>query len=153
VSVRIRAAQAGDLDTLVAFNRALAAETEGLELDADRLREGVRAVLERDVGARYLVAESPSGEVLGALMITTEWSDWRNGTIWWIQSVYVRGEARRQGVFRRLFDEVSAEASGRPDVVGLRLYLHSDNRRARQVYLALGLEETPYDVLARDFVY
>lgn len=139
----LRCADPRDLDVLVEFNAAMAMETEALNLDRERLRAGVAALLADPAKGRYRVAER-AGEVVGALMLTREWSDWRCGDWWWIQSVYVRPDARRTGVFRAMFDNVAAEARANPDVCGLRLYVERDNLRAQATYRALGMDETHY---------
>lgn len=139
----LRAADPRDLDVLVEFNAAMAKETEALRLDRERLRAGVAALLADPAKGRYRLAER-AGEVVGALMLTREWSDWRCGDWWWIQSVYVRADARRAGVFRALFDSVAAEARADAGVCGLRLYVERDNLRAQATYRALGMDETHY---------
>lgn len=139
----LRAADPRDLDVLVEFNAAMAMETEALSLDRERLRAGVAALLADPAKGRYRLAER-AGEVVGALMLTREWSDWRCGDWWWIQSVYVRADARRAGVFRALFDSVAAEARADAGVCGLRLYVERDNLRAQTTYRALGMDETHY---------
>jgi GNAT superfamily N-acetyltransferase len=148
--VRVRAAQADDCEVLAAFNAAMAIETEAKTLDSETLRAGVVRVLAEPTRGFYLVAES-NGVVAGCLMVTFEWSDWRNGDWWWLQSVYVMPEYRRHGVFRALYAEVErrARAAG---AVGLRLYVERDNERARQTYASLGMEEEPYRMLRRGFV-
>ncbi|WP_028566944.1 GNAT family N-acetyltransferase [Salisaeta longa] len=146
----IRAATLDDLDTLVAFNQAMAAETEDKPLDAERLRAGVRAVLTDEAKGRYLLAQR-GGRVVGGLLLTTEWSDWRNGQFWWIQSVYVRPEARRQGVYAALYAYVVSAARAAPDVCGLRLYVEKTNDTARATYGALGMRETSYRFYERTF--
>lgn len=140
---RVRAARPGDAAMLVAFNEAMARETEDLALDRDRLAAGVEAVFADPERGRYVVVEE-EGRVVAALMLTREWSDWRNGFFWWIQSVYVRPEARRRGHYRRLYEHVRAEASRDPAVCGLRLYVERENRTARRTYADLGMTETPY---------
>ncbi|SPE56699.1 GCN5-related N-acetyltransferase [Verrucomicrobia bacterium] len=127
------------------FNVRLAAETEGLQLDPACVATGVAAVLNDPAKGIYFVAES-DGAVVGQLMITYEWSDWRNGNIWWIQSVYVKEGFRRRQVFRKLFDHLVRLARETPDVCGLRLYMHGDNLRARQTYERLGMTATRYEV-------
>jgi len=141
--MHIRRADRSDADTLLAFNRAMAAETEDKSLNMDALRSGVRALLLNEDKGFYLVAEREE-RIVGSLMITTEWSDWRDGTFWWVQSVYVRPGARRQGVYTALYTEVKDRARAEPDVCGLRLYVEKDNAAARDAYRALGMKETPY---------
>ena len=151
MSLTIRPAEARDIDTLVCFNAALAQETEGITLEPERLRKGVRALLDDAGKGFYLVAEE-GGEVVGQIMVTFEWSDWRNGVFYWIQSVYVRPDRRRQGMFRALYGRVEALAQERPEVCGLRLYVMRDNVRAQQTYRTLGMSATPFEMLEVDFV-
>jgi len=139
----VRAAIVHDLDDIVAFNKAMAVETEGKELDDATIREGVRSALADPGRARYFIAEV-NGEVAGQTMITLEWSDWRNGFFWWIQSVYVRPEHRRRGVFRALHTFVRDEARRTVGVCGLRLYVYSANSRAIATYDRLGMHRTQY---------
>jgi GNAT superfamily N-acetyltransferase len=142
----IRAAHVDDWPVIVEFNRRLAEETEGLRLDPVTLEQGVRSALADPGKARYFVADSGDG-LLGQIMHTWEWSDWRNGMFWWLQSVYVRPEARGQGVFRRLFEHVRELARGEPGVVGIRLYVEHGNQPAQEVYRQLGLKPSGYEVL------
>jgi GNAT superfamily N-acetyltransferase len=144
----VRPATPADTATLVEFNRLLAAETEGLTLDPAMLRAGVEALLRDPNRGRYLVAEE-AGVVVGQVMWTFEWSDWRNGWLWWIQSVYVCADARRRGVFRALFERVVEAARRDGNVVGLRLYMERENHTARRTYERLGLTGTEYVVLER----
>jgi GNAT superfamily N-acetyltransferase len=144
----VRAAQRSDATTLAAFNAALARETEGRELDPQRLAAGVAAVLEDPGRGRYLVAER-EGRPVGALLLTLEWSDWRAGWFWWIQSVYVAAPHRRRGVFRALHAHVLERARERADVLGLRLYVEAGNEVAQHAYARLGLRRTSYLLLER----
>src|SRR5262245_45421342 len=128
----IRPATAADLDAIVSANLKLAEETERLQLDEPTLRGGVRALLESRQPGRYWVAEQ-DGRFAGQLLITFEWSDWRNRTIWWIQSVFILPEARRDGVFRALYDHVRREAVA-SGACGVRLYVDTTNTRAQEVY-------------------
>jgi ribosomal protein S18 acetylase RimI-like enzyme len=146
MSVHIRRAAAADEAVLVAFNAALAWESERKRLNEAVLRAGVRAVLADPAKGFYTVAER-AGEVVGQVMVTFEWSDWRNGWFWWVQSVYVRADARRGGVFRALFRHLADAAVADPAVIGVRLYVDRDNARARETYRALGLTDTAYDLL------
>ena len=139
----VRHADAGDADVIVAFNRAMALETEGKVLAEEISSRGVAGLFANPSLGFYVVAEA-GGEVIGALMITTEWSDWRNGSFWWVQSVYVRPDSRRQGVYRSLYRFVGDMANGDPDVCGFRLYVERGNSTAQQAYRALGMEETSY---------
>ncbi|MHB8678529.1 MAG: GNAT family N-acetyltransferase [Rudaea sp.] len=141
--VRIRAARADDLETLTAFNAAMARETEDKTLDPILLRAGVARVLVEPARGFYLVAEVDAA-VVGCLMVTFEWSDWRNGDWWWLQSVYIAPRYRRHGVFRALYAEVERCATERADVVGMRLYVEQGNVRAQRTYAALGMHEDQY---------
>lgn len=144
-SPRIRPATAQDLPNLVAFNAAMALETESKTLDASVLRAGIAAVLAEPRRGFYLFAEC-DGTAAGCLMVTYEWSDWRNGDWWWLQSVYVRPEYRRYGVFRALFDAVERRVFESPDAIGLRLYVERNNQRAQQTYAHLGMRENNYRI-------
>ena len=150
MSVAIRPARPSDLDLLFEFNAAMALETERKRLDPARLRAGLSAVLADPARGRYRLAEL-DGRVAGALLLTLEWSDWRNGWFWWIQSVYVRPEARGRGVYRALHESVLAEARAQPDVCGVRLYVDQDNRAAQATYAAVGMQRTHYLFYEEDF--
>ena len=149
--VRVRSATLADLDVLVQFSAAMAKETEGRVLDVERLRQGTRAVLESSERGFYLVAEAAS-TVIGQLLITYEWSDWRNGVFWWIQSVYVEPSARRRGVYRALHAHILLEARGRGDVCGVRLYVEKENAGAQETYARMKMTPTGYRVYEHDFV-
>ncbi len=142
-AIAIRPAGPGDAETLVDFNAAMALETEKLALDRERLARGVAALLADPERGRYWVLEE-EGRVAAALMLTTEWSDWRDGFFWWIQSVYVRPESRRRGHYRRLHDHVLSLAQRDASVCGLRLYVERENHSARATYRGLGMSETAY---------
>ena len=145
LDMHVRAAQFEDLSTIVEFNRRLALETEAITLSVDILTQGVQAALRDPSKARYFVAEV-DGQVVGQLMHTREWSDWRNGEIWWLQSVFVHEDFRRRGVFRSLVEHLRAEAQASPAVVGLRLYVEEHNDRAAATYERLGLPAAGYVV-------
>ncbi|MEZ5363248.1 MAG: GNAT family N-acetyltransferase [Bryobacterales bacterium] len=136
---------------LAAFNAAMALETEHLELDGERLRAGVAAVVADPAKGFYLVAEE-EGTVVGQLLITYEWSDWRNGVFWWVQSVYVRPESRGRGVYSTLYEDAVRRAREAGDVCGLRLYVERENRRAQRTYQKLGMRPTVYEMYETDFV-
>lgn len=140
--MRIRLATSADATVLVEFNAAMALETEGKNLLPEVIGAGVRGLLNNPVAGFYVLAETE--RVVAALMITKEWSDWRNGSFWWIQSVYVRPEARRQGVYRRLYRHVQEMAAKDPQVCGFRLYVERENSAAQAAYAALGMKETRY---------
>jgi GNAT superfamily N-acetyltransferase len=144
--VLIRRAVPTDRDVIAEFNIRLAWESERLRLDAERVRTGVAAVLEGRAEAFYLVAEA-DGVIVGQLMLTREWSDWRNGWFYWIQSVYVREDHRQRGIFRRLFHAAQDWVRGQSDAVAIRLYVEEHNRRATDAYLRLGMERTGYHVM------
>ena len=150
----IRQARPEDADAIAAFSATMALETEGRSLDPDRLRAGTRALLHATAHGFFMVAESAQGlpRLLGQLMITYEWSDWRNGVFWWIQSVYVDPVWRRRGVFRRLHEVVMAQAQADPAVCGVRLYVEGDNAIAKEVYSRVGMTPSTYQVFERDFV-
>jgi len=143
--MRIRLARRRDAPAIVAFNRAMALETESKLLFPEVIGAGVRGLLARPASGFYVIAER-SGETIGALLITKEWSDWRNGDFWWVQSVYVLPAHRGRGVYRRLYRHVQRLAARRRSVVGFRLYVDHDNARARRVYRSLGMQETRYAV-------
>lgn len=140
----VRPATPADLDVLVAGNADMAAETEQLQLDLPTLRRGVSAVLDGRAPGRYWVAEH-DGRVVGQLLITYEWSDWRDRPVWWIQSVHVARDARRLGVFRTLYTFIRDEAR-RDGAGGLRLYVDETNTRAQAVYTSLGMHGGHYRV-------
>ena len=142
--LHVRPATTGDLDTIVLGNMKLAEESENLCLDQRTLRPGVAALLEGRAPGRYWVAEL-DGRVVGQLLITYEWSDWRNCMVWWIQSVYVAQEARRKGVLRTLYAHVRGEAQA-AGAGGLRLYVDNTNTRAQAAYSALGMNGDHYRV-------
>jgi len=148
--ITIRTATISDLDTVTANNLAMASETEGRNLEPETLRSGVRRVLTDSTRGVYYLAER-DGRVVGQLLITREWSDWRDGWFWWIQSVYVAPGARRQGVYRALYDHVATKARRQPDVRGLRLYVEGENRRAQQVYEHLGMKPSAYQMYEDDW--
>lgn len=133
----------------------MALETEGRHLDRERLRQGTRAVFDLPARGFYIVAElpAPAGpKVVGQLLITFEWSDWRNATFWWIQSVYVDPAWRRQGVYRAMHRYILGQAHARPDVCGLRLYVEGENKGAQAAYERVGLAPSSYEVFEHDFV-
>jgi GNAT superfamily N-acetyltransferase len=143
---QIRHATLADANTLVDFNRAMALETEGLHLIPELLALGVERVLTEPQRGFYLVSQCDQ-QVVGALLVTYEWSDWRNGNWWWIQSVYVRPDFRKQGIFRGLYQFVSQLAQQDTTVCGLRLYAERDNAAALATYTKLGMRMTHYSML------
>ena len=141
----IRPGLPSDADTLTQYNAAMALETENHHLDLPTLSAGVRAALADPAKARYFVAEI-EGRVAGMLMLTLEWSDWRNGEIWWIESVYVPPDFRRLGLFTALYRHVETLAK-QSNVIGLRLYVMQDNTNAQQTYRRLGMDLSGYLVM------
>jgi ribosomal protein S18 acetylase RimI-like enzyme len=148
--LQIRPATVSDAATIAAFNVAMAAETEGLALDPDTVAAGVLGLLTHPERGFYLVAED-DGVVVGQLMCTFEWSDWRNGVQYWIQSVYVMPSARRRGVYRALYEALVGRAND-AGAAGVRLYVHHDNVVAQQTYSALGMDAAEYRIFEVDFV-
>lgn len=151
----IRPATVDDVQTIVDFNAAMALETEQRRLDRDRLQGGVLALLAHPQYGFYVVAETPVETIptaVGQLMITFEWSDWRNGIFWWVQSVYVTPEWRRRGVYRAMHEHIAARAKGDPEVCGIRLYVEHQNHHAQTVYRRVGLSPSAYTVYEQDFI-
>lgn len=146
--LEVRPARPADWSVIVDFNCALAEESEGKKLDRTHVEPGVQALLADPRKGRYLLA-SFHGQIVGQLMHTYEWSDWRNGDIWWLQSVYVHPDFRRRGVFRALFEHLREAAHSDPGVVGLRLYVEEQNTRAHSTYSNLGFEPGGYFVMER----
>jgi len=141
----VRNAREQDIDMLVRFNIAMARETEDKILFPVKVRAGMRAVIRHPDHGFYLVAEL-EGQIAGSLLVTREWSDWRDGVFWWIQSVYVPPEFRKRGIYRALYDAVKALAKSSPEVRGFRLYVERNNRAARSVYSKVGMSETEYRI-------
>jgi GNAT superfamily N-acetyltransferase len=149
--ISVRPATLDDAEFLVHGNAQLALETENLSLDIDRLRSGVRAIFDDPARGFYLIAEV-EGTCVGQMMITYEWSDWRNGVFWWIQSVYTVPEWRRRGVFRALYARAEVLARQQGSVCGLRLYVDIHNWRAQETYRRCGMQETAYRMFEVDNV-
>lgn len=148
--IHCRLARPEDAPILTAFNERLAAETEGRPLVRAAVEGGVLAVLADPQKGRYFVAEK-EGRIVGQAGLTWEWSDWRNGVFWWLQSVYVEPAARHQGVFKALFEHLNAEARATPGCCGLRLYVEHHNAIALEVYTRLGLRRAGFEMLEIDF--
>jgi GNAT superfamily N-acetyltransferase len=146
----IRPATVSDAKVVAEFNRRLALETEGKVLDPTILDNGVIAMLADVNKGRYFVAEM-DGKVVGQLGVTLEWSDWRNGNFWWIQSVYVEAAARRHGVFRKLYEHVVQAAHADGKVIGIRLYVEHENKVAQATYRKMGMVMTEYHVMEKIF--
>ena len=146
--IKIREASAPDIPALFENNQALAQETENIQLNNETLLSGVCNALERE-DCHYFVAEL-NGQVVGQTMITYEWSDWRNGLMWWIQSVYVRTEHRKKGIFRSLFKHIEYLARKRPDVKALRLYVKENNSSGKNTYKTLGMRDSGYIIYEKE---
>jgi len=142
-TIDIRVAKHSDVESLVKFNQLMAWETEQKKLDEDILFNGVSALISDNNKGFYLVAEQ-NDEVAGSLMVTTEWSDWRNGVFWWVQSVYISPDFRRQGIYAQLYAQVKILAEKQQDVCGFRLYVEKENLIAQKTYESLGMQPTHY---------
>ena len=143
--MKIRQAVISEADAIADFNIKMAKETENMDLIPEVITAGVRNMIENPQMGFYLVAEEDN-VIQASLMVTTEWSDWRNGLFWWIQSVYVQPAFRRTGLYRTLYEKVKALAENESNVCGFRLYVEQDNRVAQETYRALGMQETDYQM-------
>ena len=141
--MEIRIAKAEDANSLVEFNQAMALETEGKELDADILKSGVESVFQDERKGFYIVAEE-EGKIVGGLMVTFEWSDWRNSWFWWIQSVYILPDFRGRKIYSLLYEFVKNKAAAQGNICGFRLYVEKENVTAQKVYEKLGMESSHY---------
>jgi ribosomal protein S18 acetylase RimI-like enzyme len=148
--MKIRDARIEDAPFIAAFNTAIAVETEDHLMDQELLTAGVAAVLADITKGRYWIAEV-DGDIIGQVMVTYEFSDWRNGVIWWIQSVYIRKDQRRKGVFSALYRHVESLSRNDEGVVGIRLYVENSNQRAQDTYSSLGMQMRDYRVMEVDF--
>jgi ribosomal protein S18 acetylase RimI-like enzyme len=143
IFMKIRKGQISDLQSLINFNQAMALETEGQSLDSNTLSLGVKTLLNSPGKGLYLVAEI-NNEIVGSLMVTFEWSDWRAKDYYWIQSVYIRPENRRQGIYSKLYQAVKDLAHAQGGAASFRLYVEQDNTSAQNTYKALGMEQSYY---------
>jgi GNAT superfamily N-acetyltransferase len=143
--MRIREASEQDIPTLIDFQLKLALETENLQLDISTLSMGMHKLLKDPTKGKYFVTEA-DGEVIGCLSLTYEWSDWRCGTVLWIQSVYVSERWRGKGVYKRMYEHIHSMVEGDPDLTGIRLYVDNTNANARRVYAGLGMNGEHYSV-------
>ena len=150
MKIDIREASPRDAATIASFNQGIASETEGKHLDDDTILAGVSRLLNDPSRGRYWLAEV-DGRVVGQTMVTYEWSDWRNGNVWWIQSVYVASDFRRQGVFSALYAAIESLARDDADACGIRLYVERHNERAQATYRALGMQGDTYLVMETMF--
>jgi GNAT superfamily N-acetyltransferase len=145
VNISIRFARQSDTTAIKNFQIAMARETEKIELDEDTVRKGVSAIFEKKAVGRYVVAEVDD-QVVASLLLLEEWSDWRNGVVWWIHSLYVLPGHRGSGVFRQMYDFVRKTADTMPEIRGLRLYVEKHNERAQAVYRKVGMSADHYDM-------
>lgn len=143
--VFIREAVRQDHRAIIDFQQRMALETENLKLNADTLQKGVAAVFENPALGRYFVAES-NGKIIASMMTTWEWSDWRNATVWWLQSVFVIPEYRGTGVFTKMYRHVKSLAMKQENVSGIRLYVDKSNIAAQKTYRAVGMDGDHYRV-------
>jgi GNAT superfamily N-acetyltransferase len=143
--MKIRPARAEDAEAIIGFQVLMARETEDLELDLATVSRGVRTVFDDPTKGQYWVAEA-DGQVVGSLLTTYEWSDWRNGTMLWVQSVYVPPELRGRGIYRKLYEHVREQVQASPDLRGIRLYVDKRNRTAQSVYERLGMTREHYEM-------
>jgi GNAT superfamily N-acetyltransferase len=149
-TLSVRIGQEKDIDTLVKHNIALAQETEQKRLSPPIVAQGVQTLLKNPQYGFYSVAEM-DGDVVGSCMVTYEWSDWRCSLFWWIQSVYVKPESRRQGIFRKLYEFLKEKASHEQNVCGFRLYVLQSNNTGQYTYKGVGMKETPYKFYEESF--
>ncbi len=151
MKIKIRKATLKDQNRINLFNKNMALETEQIKLNNNIAKKGVLNLFKNPKYGYYLVAEIDD-VVVGQLMITYEWSDWRNGLFLWIQSVYVLPEFRNKGIYRKLYNYVLDESKKNSNVCGIRLYVEKNNKNAREVYAKLGMEESDYTMYETDFV-
>ena len=149
--ILIREARPSDIETIAEFQVRMALETESLTLDPATVLKGVTAVFEKSnpatAGGQYYIAEdSATRTVAGCTLVLPEWSDWRNGTVWWIHSVYIRMEYRQAGIFRRIYEHLREEVTKSPDLRGLRLFVDQSNSKAQEVYSRLGMNGDHYRI-------
>ena len=143
--LNVRSGRVADMGLIVDFQVRMAAETEGMDLNRETVTRGVQAVFDDSSKGAYWIAEE-AGEVVGGSFTVSEWSDWRNGTVLWIHSVYVIPEARKQGVFRALYHTLKEQVKASENLCGLRLYVEKGNTRAQQVYGAMGMDGEHYQL-------
>lgn len=143
--ITIRKATVADIPSLVAFQQKLALETENVTLDAAILHKGMQAMFDDPSKGFYNIVED-NGVVIGCHMITYEWSDWRNGLVWWLQSVYVIESYRKQGIFKLMYENIVRIIQEDPSLIGLRLYVDKSNARAMKVYESMGMNGEHYTV-------
>jgi GNAT superfamily N-acetyltransferase len=144
--ISIRKAEKKDIPVLITFQQRLAHESEGVKLDALILDKGMQAMFQDPSKGFYNIAENAEGEIVGCHMVTYEWSDWRNGWVYWLQSVYVVESHRKLGVFRTMYENLIGTIKNDQGIIGLRLYVDKSNIRAQQVYTAMGMNGEHYTV-------
>jgi len=149
--IEITDASFADAGIIAEFNQQMAQETENKTLDTATINAGVERMITDSSLGRYLVAREETGRIVGCLGITYEWSDWRNGLFWWIQSVYVLPEARENGVFTAMYQQVRDLCQATDNACGIRLYVERDNDRAYRTYVRLGMVETEYRLMEEEF--
>ncbi len=149
-NIRVRNATRSDIERIAEFQQAMALETEGRALDPSVSTQGIVAIFDDPVKGFYIVAVSDTGEVVGSLLITYEWSDWSNANHWWIQSVYVDATWRRKGVYRTMYEHILTMTEGRSDICSIRLYVERTNTTAQQTYKNLGMSHSHYDMYEID---
>jgi len=149
-NITVRDATPADIDAIIDYNRRLAEESEGKTLNPKVISAGVRRGFNSPEMCRYFVAEV-DGRVAGTTMLTYELTDWRDGVVWWLQSVFVEPEHRGHGVFRSIYRHIESLAKDHPDVRALRLYVHHDNARAMKTYEAMGMTKAGYELYEQDW--
>tara|TARA_B100000029_G_scaffold215934_2_gene213754 strand:- start:22232 stop:22684 length:453 start_codon:yes stop_codon:yes gene_type:complete len=148
--MKVSKAQQSDIKEIIQFNINMAMETENKKLNKETVTKGVQEVFNTPSLGYYIIVKDSSG-ILGCLMITYEWSDWRNGLFWWIQSVYVKKEYRRKGVYKKMYKFIHERAIADKKCTGIRLYVENNNSIAQKVYNSLGMTETYYKLFEVDF--
>jgi GNAT superfamily N-acetyltransferase len=149
-ALSIRTGQEKDIDTLVKFNIILARQTEQKQLTPSTVTQGLQMLFKNPQYGFYVIAEIED-EIVGCCMVTYEWSDWRCGLFWWIQSVYVRPKFRRRGIFRKLYEFLKEKAANEQNVCGFRVYVVKSNHTGQKTYAGLGMKKTPYDFYEESF--
>lgn len=144
-SLTVRSARPEDASIIAGFQLLMALETEGIELDPETVSRGVNAVFADPARGEYFVADV-GGWIVGCLLVTPEWSDWRNGTVLWIESLYVIPEMRGRGVYRALYEHLQERVQTSPDLMGIRLYVDKRNTAAQRVYTRLGMAREHYEL-------
>jgi GNAT superfamily N-acetyltransferase len=143
--IHIQKAALTHVDVLIDFQQRLALESEGVQLSGETLRAGMNAMFtDPSKGSYYIAMEDEV--IVGCHSVTFEWSDWRNGMVWWLQSVYVKESHRKKGIFKMMYDNIITIIKGQPELIGLRLYVDKSNTRAMKVYESMGMDGSHYTV-------